>query len=362
MTYRVLSLDGGAADQTGAFLSLVERRAEGLSQSLIGSADLFTGTSTGGVAALLFAFYDDPVVALEALLRFHDEVCKQGIAGSSPLGLAGLLTGFTPAHDQSGIRAFCASVFGERTPLSALRKNVLIWTFQLDGDPTLPVRQWHPRAFGNFAGDLSGNELIMDVVLRTMGMPIEYPVHQSVAGTGPSFVDGAVATNNPAALTVAHALGHHTLEELQVLSIGRPRNLAGKANFLEIAANPDGSANWGYRQWLLDVGKPLLLIDMFLQAGAEVATYQCRKLLGSRFHRIEPSIPSTEAWDSPDMSEIVDVVMDWLDSGGWFVPQGATVAAPGIIDPTAPDRGDVTVVVSTPDTPPSGAPSGLLRP
>ncbi len=362
MTYRILSLDGGAADQAGAFLSLVERRAEGLSQSLIGSADLFTGTSTGGVAALLFAFYDDPVVALEALLRFHDEVCTQEMPGSSPLGFAGLLAGFNPAHDQSRMRAFCASVFGEGMPLSALRRNVLVWTFQLDGDPSLPVRKWHPRAFGNFAGDLSGNELIMDVVLRTMGMPIEYPVHQSVTRTGPGFVDGAIATNNPAALTVANALGHHTLEELQVLSIGRPRNLAGKANFLDIASDPDGSANWGYRQWLLDMNNPLLLIDMFLQAGAEVATYQCRKLLGSRFHRVEPDIPNTAAWDSPDMAEIVDLVMDWLGSGGWFAPQRATVAAPSIIDPTAPGSGAGMGAIGTPDTPPPDAPPGLLRP
>lgn len=327
MTYRILSMDGGNSGRAGVFLSSIERRAESLGKSFLGNADLLAGTSAGGVNALLLAWYEDPVVALEAILRFEDEVRDPGPAG--PFAVAGTLLGTNAALGQDRIRAFCDETFGEAAILADLKRPVLIPAFQLDsadahvvsggstGASAVSDRRWSTRLFTNLPGDPAGSDLIADVVLRTMAMPIQYPIHQSLTGIGPGYVDGGVFANNPAMMAVAHSLASHKLDTITVLSLGNPRSLAGDRTHLEPDLR-DGVADWGYRQWMLDPMNPLLLVDLFVQAGVDAVNYQCRQLLGSRYLRIEPHVFEGAFWDQTDVTTELDAHFEALTRLSWI--------------------------------------------
>ncbi|MFG1241396.1 patatin-like phospholipase family protein [Xanthobacter sp. V7C-4] len=322
MTYRILSLDGGNGGKAGVFLSTLERRAEVLGFSVLRQMDLFAGTSNGAVNALLLAWFDDPVLAFEAVLRFDDEVRES----QTPWSIAGTVLGNNAAMTTGRIKAFCDEVFGAGAILADVKRPVLVNTVQLDNALSDGQRSWLPRTFSNFPGDLGRVELIADVVLRTMAMPLQYPIYQSGAQTGPAYVDGAVASNNPALTAITSALAQQkALEDIALLSIGTPRNLAGQSRYLSPGLS-EGSADWGYRQWLLDPFNPLVLVDLFLQAGAAATSAQCAQLLGSRFRRVDPPVFTGPAWDAPETNAVLDTTVDWLNAHGWNDPAAAVKA------------------------------------
>ncbi|MEM8663521.1 MAG: patatin-like phospholipase family protein [Pseudomonadota bacterium] len=347
MTYRILSMDGGNAGRAGVFLSGIERRAEALEKTFLANVNLFAGTSSGAVNAMLLAWFEDPVVALEAILRFEDEVRNQG--PSNPLAVAGTLFGTNAAMPADKIKAFCDETFGEAAILSDLPRPVLIPAFQLDAldahvavdatgdEAVVPHRRWSTRLFTNMPGDPAASDLIADVAIRTMAMPIQYPIHQSITGIGPGYVDGGVFANNPAMAALTHSLASQKLDDISVLSLGVPRNLTGDRTHL----SPDlhnGSADWGYRQWLLDPMNPLLLMDLFIQAGADAVNTQCGQLLGTRYLRVEPEVFEGAFWDRTDVTTELDANFNWLMSQSWIAdavkpaakpaPKAAAKAAP----------------------------------
>ncbi|MDI4663601.1 patatin-like phospholipase family protein [Xanthobacter autotrophicus] len=323
MTYRILSLDGGNGGKAGVFLSTLERRADVLGFSVLGQIDLFAGTSNGAVNALLMAWFDDPVLAFEAVLRFDDEVRES----QTPWSIAGTVMGNNAAMTTGRIKAFCDDVFGPGAILADVKRPVMVSTVQLDNALVDAQRSWSPRTFTNFAGDIGRVELIVDVVLRTMAMPLQYPIYQGGTESGPAYVDGAVASNNPAMTALAAALGQgRKLEDIALLSIGTPRNLAGQSRYLAPRLS-EGSADWGYRQWLLDPFNPLVLVDLFLQSGATATSAQCAQLLGARFQRVDPPVFTGPAWDAPESNVVLDATVDWLKAQGWEHPAPAKAPA-----------------------------------
>ncbi|GGC48536.1 putative sporulation hydrolase CotR [Chelatococcus reniformis] len=319
-----MSLDGGNGEKAGVFLSTLERRTEATGYSFVRDVDLFVGTGSGAVNALLLAWFDDPIRAFEAMLRFDDEARE----GQTPWSMAGTVLGSNAALSAKSLVAFCDEVFGAGTTLADIKRPVLVSTVQLDDELDIDNRRWKPRTFSNAAGDVGRVELIVDVVLRTMAMPLQYPAYQGGAGTGPVYVDGAVVANNPAMLALTAALADKKkLPDISVLSVGTPRNLAGTARHLAPAL-ADGMANWGYRQWMLDPFNPLVLIDLFLQAGAQAVSDQCEQLLGDRFLRVDPPVFVGPAWDAPDGNVAVDLTMEWLEKNGWKPAKPPAAKAP----------------------------------
>lgn len=323
MTYRILSLDGGNGGKAGVFLSTLERRAEVLGFSALRQVDLFAGTSTGAVNALLLAWFEDPILAFEAVLRFDDEVRE----GQTPWSIAGTVLGNNAAMSTARIKQFCDDVFGIGATLADVKRPVVITTVQLDDELSPDERSWKPRTFTNLPGDIGRVELIVDVVLRTMAMPLQYPLYQGSTESGPAYVDGAVASNNPALTALTTALAQQKrLGDISLLSIGSPRNLAGKTRYLAPTLSA-GSADWGYRQWMLDPFKPLVLMDLFLQAGAAATNAHCAQLLGARFQRVDPPVFTGPVWDAPEANVVLDSTVEWLTGHGWKVPAAAPVTA-----------------------------------
>jgi uncharacterized protein len=265
--FRILSIDGGGVRGllVAVLLQQLDERAPGWRDR----ADLLAGTSTGGIIALGLAKGLTPT---DLRILYYDKSPR--IFGDSFLDDIrdlGRVVGaeFSNRHLRQEVEA----VFGA-TRLQDLGKRVLISAFDLDNeDPDPNKRTWKPKFFHNFPGsDTDGALRAADVALYTSAAPTYFP---SVDG----FVDGGVAANNPSMAALAQSQDSRaripqrpSLEEISLLSIGTGRSLSritGKRH------------DWGYAQW----AKPLL--RLMFDAVSGIPDYQCRQMLGDRYHRMD---------------------------------------------------------------------------
>jgi patatin-like phospholipase/acyl hydrolase len=172
--------------------------------------------------------------------------------------------------------------------LGDLAKRVIVPTFSLDSQrihPKLHMRAWKPKFFHNFPGpDSDADQRVVDVALRSTAAPTFFPVYQG-------FIDGGVIANNPAMCALAQATdpgtGNTPLAEIAMLSLSTgayPKFITKRY------------ANWGLVQW----AGPL--IEIFTEGSVSVAEYQCSRMLGPRFHRLNPVLPSPIGLD--DLTQI----------------------------------------------------------
>ena len=282
----------------------------------------------------------------------------EGIIGNL-LGLGMASSGFRSLFLNDTLKKFLIKRFGNDT-LRDLKKKVVIVAFQLDSldneEPGIK-RSWAPRLYTNLpyrpcrTNDLASplrdmNETIVDVALRTSGAPLELPIYQSTAGDGPGFVDGGLAANNPAMIALAAIVGTlaegvgsatppipptpptHSLNDIYLLSVGTGRNLVGTAQYLQPKFT-DGSAVWGYRQWLLDPANPLVLIDALLGGANEAVAWQCEHLLRiggvNHFHRLNVPLEKMLVPCNGAVKQLVQEAADWLDKSGWTTTGGLTL-------------------------------------
>jgi patatin-like phospholipase/acyl hydrolase len=265
--YRILSIDGGGV--RGLLVTVLLQQLEMGLPGWRDRTDLLAGTSTGGIIALGLAkgltptdlrhlYYDkSPAIFGDSLL---DDIRDLGrVVGAE--------------FSNRNLRRELESVFGV-TRLQDLGQRVLISSFDLDNeDPDPTKRTWKPKFFHNFPGiDTDGPLRVADVALYTSAAPTYFP---SVDG----YVDGGVAANNPSMAALAQSLDRRaripqrpSIDEISLLSIGTGRSLSritGRRH------------DWGYAQW----AKPLL--RLMFDAVSGIPDYQCRQILGDRYHRID---------------------------------------------------------------------------
>jgi uncharacterized protein len=265
--FRILSIDGGGV--RGLLVAVLLQQLDDRAPGWRDRADLLAGTSTGGIIALGLAKGLTPT---DLRILYYDKSPR--IFGDSFLDDIrdlGRVVGaeFSNRHLRQEVEA----VFGA-TRLQDLGKRVLISAFDLDNeDPDPNKRTWKPKFFHNFPGsDTDGALRAADVALYTSAAPTYFP---SVDG----FVDGGVAANNPSMAALAQSQDSRaripqrpSLEEISLLSIGTGRSLSritGKRH------------DWGYAQW----AKPLL--RLMFDAVSGIPDYQCRQMLGDRYHRMD---------------------------------------------------------------------------
>jgi patatin-like phospholipase/acyl hydrolase len=297
--YHILSLDGGGI--RGLLTATLLERLETARPGTLAQVDLFAGTSTGGILALGLAASLAPRAA-------RDVYEKQGhvVFADTPLdNLANLGHAIGAQYSAGPLRRLLTEQFGNMR-LSDLPRKVLIAAFDLDNGPDLPlpVRTWKPKFFHNFPGpDSDGDELVVDVALRTSAAPSYFPIHQG-------YVDGGVVAGNPSMAALAQALepttGQQSLAAVSLLSIGTGRN----ARYLTAQAN-----DWGWVQWAPHI------IEIVLDGTSGVADYECRQLLSERYHRLNPLLPERINLDDvdkiPRLAEIasrvsLEATLDWL--------------------------------------------------
>jgi len=297
--YRILSLDGGGI--RGLLTAILLERLEAALPGTLSRVDLFAGTSTGGILALGLAAGRAPADAREAYEK-HGHT----IFADSPFdNLRDLGHALGAQYSGGPLRQLLSEQFGDMR-LGDLPHKVLIAAFDLDNGPDLPppLRTWKPKFFHNFPGtDSDGDERVVDVAMRTAAAPSYFPVYQG-------YIDGGVVAGNPSMAALAQALepntGGQALTEVSVLSVGTGRN----TRYLSAQEN-----DWGWVQWAPHI------INIVLDGTSGVADYQCRQLLGERYHRLNPLLPERinldEVGKIPRLAEIanrvsLEATLDWL--------------------------------------------------
>jgi patatin-like phospholipase/acyl hydrolase len=303
-SFNILSLDGGGVRGTLQAV-IVDRIQKEHYSNFLRDTDLITGVSTGGIQALgLAAGTSTPEVR-----GLYEKSFKYIFADS-------LLDDFRDAWKLTGadysnknLRKLLRLQFGDMC-LRDLNKKVAIVAFDLDNEVTSihGVRTWKPKVFHNFSGsDSDGDELVVDVALRTSAAPTFFPTYQG-------YCDGAFASNNPALVGIAVALddrclprNKYSLEHLKVLSIGTGRTgryIKGK------------NLDWGVGQWAPK------LVSLMMEAPVQMVDFQCQMLLKENYRRINPILGkafSLDCWKKvPEMVKIAEdfnlkSTQDWLE-------------------------------------------------
>jgi hypothetical protein len=89
------------------------------------------------------------------------------------------------------------------------------------------------------------------------------------------YIDGGIVANNPSMAALAQALhpggGGRRLEEVALLSVGSGQS----AHYI-----PGDHHDWGYLQW----ARPI--VQIAFDAQMDMVHFQCRQLLGERYHRV----------------------------------------------------------------------------
>jgi patatin-like phospholipase/acyl hydrolase len=304
VSYRILSIDGGGI--RGELVCVLLERLEQAHPGFLSKIDLFAGTSTGGILSAALAAGYSPSVArqlyeLKGKLVFADSLLDD---------LRDLGNAVGAQYSNGGLIDALVEQFGDMK-LGDLPKKVLISAFDLDNDPSDPQqrRTWKPKFFHNYPGpDSDSDESVVDVVVRTAAAPTYFPIYQG-------YIDGGVAAGNPSMCALAQALdadtGGKKLSEIALLSIGTGRF----SHFLT-----SQSGDWGWTQWALPI------VDIMLEGSLDVAHYQCSRVLGRRYCRIDPDLPEKIDMDAVDkipqlkaIGEQVDLsaAIQWLN---WYFP------------------------------------------
>lgn len=269
-TFKILSADGGGI--RGILLARLIQRLGVL------DADLYAGTSTGGIIALGLAFGLKP----EDLVDFYWK------AGQTvffrPTVFHRILGGvFNSQYDNTRLYDVLYSIFGEHK-LGDLERKVLIPTFDLMADD---VGTWKPKFFHNLdSSDL--DQRIVDVALRTTAAPSYFPSYQG-------YIDGGIIANNPSMCALAQSLDRGTvganLDDIRLLSISTGR----------LSQGIDGETlDWGLTKWIR------YATNMAMEGTVDVSHYQCSRVLKNHYFRIDPVLPKRINLD--DVSEVRDLI------------------------------------------------------
>jgi patatin-like phospholipase/acyl hydrolase len=315
--YKILSMDGGLGSTLASLLHGLNARLPATHKTYLNQADLFAGTSVGAMTSLFLAKHSDPTEALDDWDDFTRLAFSDVIGAENIPNLLGSFLGVNSIFTVDRLRGYLVDYFGKTLTLGDLKKRVLVVAFQLDNGLDGADRRWGPRIFTNFEGSPDCDELVVDVALRSSALPIGYPIYQSLAATGPGFVDGFVVANNPSMIAMCEVIDSHPMDEMLVFSLGTGANLLGKTMYLE-PQMANGIAGWGYRQWLLDPKRPLLLLDLLSQSSSEQVDFQCQKLLGDRYLRLEPVLVNEAVPDYPETLAWFDKTAEWLQTSGWM--------------------------------------------
>jgi hypothetical protein len=170
---------------------------------------------------------------------------------------------------------------------------VLITAFDLDNEHPDPAKRcWKPKLFHNFPGpDSDGAMPAWKVGLYTTAAPTYFP-------TVDGYVDGGVFANNPAMCALAQTqdarIGRTArLEDLALLSLGTGNSL------LYVKGQRH---DWGYAQWAK------ALLGVMFDGTVGIADYQCRRLLGGRYHRLAPAFAPEEDFPLDSVERIPELV------------------------------------------------------
>lgn len=259
----ILALDGGGV--RGALTASILKRLE-RETSFLKRVDVFAGTSTGSIIALMLA----NGASASDVAQEYKFMLPRVFGRPRPF----FRRAFAAKYDPAPLERALTEYFGNVT-LGRLSKYVVIPALRVDGRPSsthhfLNDRAWRPAVFSNLpavAGVLPDLDLrVVDAALRSSAAPTYFPVHQG-------YADGGVWANNPAMVAYGKSLLHLPSRPVKILSIG-------SGNWTRRVKN---AGDLGLLQW-----SPYLF-DLLLDAST-FHTELSALLLRNNYCRISPEL------------------------------------------------------------------------
>ncbi|MBU8785810.1 MULTISPECIES: patatin-like phospholipase family protein [Bacillus] len=298
-TYRIMTFDGGGT--LGALSLQLLSRLVKQNPKLISQTHVFSGTSIGSFTALALASGR----SLQETFQYFKEKILPAFSISRPGGPV-----FNQQLPYSGFIKAVRNFFPSDLRLKNLKKRIVVPAFKLYS-PELD--RWTPVLFHNFPGSPYLNEKVSDVILRSSGAPATQRAYQN-------YVDGYVVAANPSTPSIAFAVGKANvpLDEIAVLSIGTgeaPTRLRRDTRGWGMVSadnirpkNLDNlPPNWGV---LLNRAPNEPLLPFLSVVGSGSGYYETMvssNLLGDRFFRLNPRIPSLSLTDPSVVPVVIEI-------------------------------------------------------
>ncbi len=278
--FRIISFDGGGLKGLVS-LGILERISSELgSDEWIQMADMFAGTSTGGLIALALA----DGMSVSDIKDFYTKSGPHIFNKRTALYASSLWRFLHVGYDNRVLSDDLSTMFKERT-LTQLKKNVVVVSYDLSRREG-KRDYWAPKIFQNFAGDGQDDNSVARVGLYTSAAPTYLP---SVDG----FVDGGVCANNPSMCALSQVLDGRNdtpreLAEICLISIGTGVNpVSVRKKFIW----------WGILRWNVK------LLRIIMDGATGIADYQCRQILTTaRYLRMQKELD--EKFEMDDASRI----------------------------------------------------------
>jgi hypothetical protein len=310
---RIVAMDGGGVLSIVS-LALLARMAD-LEPTLLDRVDVWAGNSAGAINALRMAMPGMTGarrrLAIDECIAFWCDDFNR-LVRRNLVEEAAALAGCLPFYTTKRLRNYLAKNFYQGARLRDL-SPVAITSLKLDsatpdtlddsdaGSPRPPGSpSVAPQVIHNFLPvferanqhieQFSPETRAADLAVASSSAPIMAPIFVN-------HVDGSLFANNPSMCTLAAVLNAYRIrrEDVIILSMGagaNPRAVPTTERYQE----------WGYRPWLLDPHRPLLLLQVLIDAITATVDYQCRNILSDdNYVRINPDLP--QAVDTTDRQQ-----------------------------------------------------------
>lgn len=257
--YRIMCFDGGGIK--GSLTVNLLKRLEDYRTYLFDKTCLYAGVSTGSIIAVALA----AGMNIDKLIELYSEENVHYIFSPKYSAVT------RPKYNNKRLKEVLTAVLGTRT-LNSLPGKVVIPAFKVKGD--LNYKSWQPFFFSNLSDSNSGDIKIIDAVLASCAAPVYFSSYKG-------FVDGGIINNNPGIATITHAFSHVNKNRIIMLSLGTGFN----KNYLK-----GDCEYWGALQWIFNKNPSFPLFTLMFDGSLKTDTCLCKKLLGNRYHRLNPEI------------------------------------------------------------------------
>jgi patatin-like phospholipase/acyl hydrolase len=285
--YRIISFDGGGLKGLLS-LGILRRVSEKLKDKpWIEEADMYAGTSTGGLIALGLAAGK----SIGEIAGFYEENGPKIFDKRTWVYRSSFHRTLHMGYENESLKKPLHAMFEDRK-LTDLQKEVVVVAFDLEEKEDKRAC-WAPKIFHNVKGEGQDTDLVRDVGLYTSAAPTYLP-------SANGYIDGGVCANNPSMCAIAQLMDGRTLErrkleDILMVSVGtgvNPKSLDGKA------------IRWGLFGWNVK------LLQIIMEGSIGIADYQCKHLLPKdSYRRFQIDLPGNIEMDDPskieDMEKIV---------------------------------------------------------
>ena len=262
MTTRLgISIDGGG--QLGRIPAQLLQDIEAtLRQPLHSVTDMLSGTSSGGIIAILLAA-DTPAKQVTAFFTNEGPRIFKKQSWFNPLGI------FKAQYSGAVIENILESILTTQT-LKDVKTPVVVPAFDIRGHKPFffktTAAKWNPEY----------DYELWEVARATSAAQTYFPAFQLNRMT---LIDGGNIANNPAACLYAEMKREWPLDRIRILSIGCG-NKRSKSNKRAMG----NAGYWGAIRNLITT------FDVLFSGGPEVVDYELSILMGHDYMRLEPTL------------------------------------------------------------------------